>query len=109
MATNIPAKKSMGPKRKGKKQFSMVTFELEGFEGDFTIPNLKHMPLGALDAEGEAEAMRSVLRFLRASAPDVAPVLDPDDPEAMDGSEFSELFMPAWQKASGVDSGKSSS
>ena len=32
-STKKPAKKTMGPRRRNKKQYAMVSFELEAFEG----------------------------------------------------------------------------
>ena len=49
-STKKPAKKTMGPKRRNKKQYSMVSFELEAFEGEFTLPKLGSLPLGVASA-----------------------------------------------------------
>lgn len=95
------AKKTMGPKRKGKKQYSLVTFPFEPFEGDFTLPKVDSLPLGILAALDDGD-LAKFLGFLKEYAPDsVEAVADisPDD-EMQD-------FMAAWSKASGAETPKS--
>ena len=43
-------KKTMGPKRKNAKQYAMVSFELDSFEGEFTLPKLDSLPFGVAAA-----------------------------------------------------------
>lgn len=99
MATQ-PARKTMAPKRKGKKQRQLVSFEFEGFEGDFTLPALANLPLGVASALTNGDVQR-LIEFIRdATSEDMAAAV-----EAIEGDE-TEAFMQAWSDASGVDSGK---
>lgn len=98
-----PAKKSMGPKRKGAKQYALVTFEFDLFEGEFTLPKIDTLPLGILAALDDGD-LSKFLKFLKKYAPDSVEAvaeLSPDD-ELQD-------FMAAWSKASGAETPKSSS
>lgn len=94
MAT--PAKKSMGPKRKGKKQYPMVAFEFDGFEGEFTLPKLDVLPLGVAAALSDGELSR-LISFLHEYAEDSADAFEDIASDEM------ESFMDAWSKASGVE------
>lgn len=99
-STTKPAKKTMGPKRKGgKKQYSMVSFELEEWEGEFTLPKLDSLPFGVASAlqSGNGEKL---VAFLTEYAPDSAEAV-----EDLGGDEI-EDFMKAWGNASGTDLGK---
>ncbi|QUL79926.1 hypothetical protein [Brevibacterium sp. SMBL_HHYL_HB1] len=94
------AKKSMAPRRKGKKQYSMVSFELDGFEGEFTMPKIDQMPLG-VGRKFENGDIDALMDFLYEYAEDSAPVVDD-----LSGEEVQD-FMTAWAKASGVEVEKS--
>ena len=96
---NTPAKKSMGPKRKGKKQYPMVSFELDEFEGEFTLPKLDLLPFGVASALQSGNGGKLV-EFLAKYAPETAEAV-----EDLAGDEV-EGFMRAWGGASGVDTGE---
>ena len=93
------ARKSMAPKRKGEKQYSLVSFELEGFDGEFTLPKLDSLPLGVASALQAGDISR-LLTFIEQTAPDMAEVVND-----LSGDE-AEAFMAQWSEASGVDAGK---
>lgn len=98
-STKKPAKKTMGPKRRNKKQYSMVSFELEAFEGEFTLPKLGSLPLGVASALQGGDGSK-LMKFLAEYAPEsVGAVEDLSDDEVED-------FMKAWGEASGVASGE---
>lgn len=94
----MTAKKSMAPKRKGKKQFALVTFEFSDFEGEFTLPKLDTLPLGVAAGLREGD-LSKLLKFIETNAPDCL-----DAVEDLSGDEAGE-FMEAWSKASGIDGG----
>lgn len=94
-----PAKKTMGPKRKNKKQYPMVSFELEEFEGEFTLPKLDALPFGVASALQSGNGAKLVA-FLTDYAPESAAAV-----EDLGGDEV-EGFMQAWGNASGTDLGK---
>jgi len=93
------AKKSMAPKRRGKKQYPLVSFELEGFEGEFTLPKLDALPMGVAAALNDSD-LSKLLKFLNDNAPESAEAV-----EDLGGDEFGEL-MKKWSDASGVEAGK---
>lgn len=93
------AKKSMAPRRKNRKQYSMVSFEFEDFEGEFTLPKLDSLPLGVASALQNNNGGK-LMSFLAEYAPDSAEAV-----ESLSGDEV-EGFMKTWGDASGVDSGK---
>lgn len=93
------AKKSMGPKRRGKKQYAMVSFELDQFEGEFTLPKLDTLPFGVASALQSGNGGKLVA-FLTEYAPDSAEAV-----EDLGGEEV-EDFMKAWGKASGTSLGE---
>lgn len=95
----MTAKKSMAPKRKGQKQYPLVSFEFEGFEGDFVLPKLDALPLGVA-ADLSSGGIGKLMAFLEKNAPDSAGAV-----EDLSGEE-AELFMQAWGNASGVEAGK---
>lgn len=97
--TKTAAKKTMGPRRKGKKMYSMVSFELDQFEGEFTLPKLDTLPFGVASALQSGNGGKLV-SFLSEYAPDSAEAV-----EDLGGEEV-EDFMKAWGKASGTDLGK---
>lgn len=98
-STPKPAKKTMGPKRKGKKQYTMVSFEIEQFEGEFTLPKLDALPFGVASALQSGNGSKLVA-FLTEHAPESAEAV-----EDLGGDEV-EDFMKAWGKASGTDLGE---
>lgn len=100
MTTSAPAKKTMGPKRKGKKQYAQVTFPFEGFEGEFTLPKLGSVPIGVLSALDSGETEKFT-KFLDDYAPGTSEAF-----MDLGGDELSD-FMKAWSDASGDDTGKS--
>lgn len=93
------AKKSIAPKRKGKKQYPMVSFELDGFDGEFTLPKLDALPLGVAAAMNDADVSK-LMKFLHENAPDCADAVDELAGDEVGG------FMEAWAKASGAEPGK---
>ena len=95
----MAAKKSMAPKRKGKKQYPMVSFEIDEFEGEFTLPKLDSLPFGVAAALQGGNGSKLV-DFLEKHSPESAEAV-----EDLAGDEV-EGFMKAWGKASGVDAGK---
>ena len=98
-STSKPAKKTIGPKRRGKKQYAMVSFELEQFEGEFTLPKLDSLPFGVAAALQNGNGGKLVA-FLEKYAPESAEAV-----EDLDGDEV-EGFMKAWGNASGVKTGE---
>lgn len=94
------AKKSMGPKRKGKKQYSMVSFTLDEFDGEFTMPKIDLLPLGVSRSFGDGD-INALMSFLYEHAPESAPAVD-----ELSGEEVQE-FMTKWADASGVEPEKS--
>lgn len=98
--TPAPARKSMGPKRVGKKQRQMVSFELDGFEGEFTLPKLANLPLGVAAALTDGD-LPKLLEFIGETASE-------ENREAVGEIEGDEIegFMAAWSVASGVEAGK---
>ena len=94
------AKKIMAPKRKGKKQYTMVQFGLEGFEGEFTMPKIDLLPLGVSRSFGDGD-INALMSFLYEHAPESAPAVD-----ELSGEEVQE-FMTKWADASGVEPEKS--
>lgn len=94
------AKKIMAPKRKGKKQYTMVQFGMEGFEGEFTMPKIELLTLGVSRSFGDGD-INALMNFLYEYAPESAPVVDD-----LAGDEVQE-FMTEWSKASGVEPEKS--
>lgn len=85
------------PKRKkAKGKMPTVTFEVEGWEGDFTVPDLSALPVGV-----QRKLTSGDINPLVDSLGEFAAVVDD-----MDNDEVQE-FMEAWGKASNVDMGKS--
>lgn len=94
-----PAKKTMGPRRRGRKQYPMVSFELEEFEGEFTLPKLDLLPFGVASALQSGNGAKLVA-FLTDYAPESAAAV-----EDLGGDEVEE-FMKAWGDASDVQMGE---
>lgn len=98
----MTAKKSKAPKRIGIKQYTLLHFEVEGFEGEFVAPQI--------------EAMSKPKITMGLNEGDFAPLVellaeyDKGTSEAyadMDGEEQGKFFE-AWSKAGGIsDSSKS--
>src|SRR5699024_11079363 len=89
------AKKTMGPKRKNAKQYAMVSFELDGFEGEFSLPKLDSLPFGVAAALQNGNGGKLVA-FLEKYAPESAEAV-----EDLDGDEV-EGFMKAWARRRGL-------
>lgn len=95
----MATRKSMAPKRKGKKQYPLVTFTFDAFDGDFTLPKLSALPLGV--ARGLANGdVNKLIDFLEENAPDYVEAI-----EDLSGEEAQE-FMQLWAEAGGDDAGK---
>ena len=94
------SKKFKAPKRKGKKQYTMVPFELEEFEGEFVLPQLDQLPLGVAAGLSDGDIL-GLVKFLDVNAPECAEAI-----RDLGGSEVEELLQ-KWGDASGADMGKS--
>ena len=92
-----PARKSMAPKRKGKRQYPLVDVNMTGWDGAFVLPKLDTLPLGisAKLADGDVIAL---VDFLRENT-------NKETAEAIDelGGDEAEDLMEVWAKASGVE------
>ena len=97
MAATSPKKK---PVRKMKKQFEMVTFPLEGWEGDFSLPKLDLLPLGVAADLNDGNVF-ALIDFLEANSPESTAAV-----KELSGDEIGD-FMDAWGAASGADLGES--
>ena len=66
-----PARKSMAPKRKGKRQYPLVDVNMTGWDGAFVLPKLDTLPLGisAKLADGDVIALVDFLRRTRTRRP----------------------------------------
>lgn len=84
------------PKRKNSRKIETVTFEIDGFDGAFTVPSMKSLTLG-VQRKLQSGDINPTVEALG----DYAAVVDD-----MDGDEI-EAFMAAWLDASEVDLGKS--
>lgn len=78
--------------RKAKKRYTLVDFETEIFEGTFTFPSPKHLPLGVLKAFDTGDVGKLITWLEEAG-------VDKDAIEAFESLEGEELqdFMAAWQ------------
>ncbi|MCQ9367337.1 hypothetical protein NQ036_03630 [Brevibacterium sp. 91QC2O2] len=92
-------RKTMSPKRKGEKQYPMVSFEMPDFDGEFTLPKLDTLPLGIVAAL-DTGSFGEFITFLDKHAPDSAPAV-----RDIAGEEV-EVLMEHWSTASGVTAGK---
>ena len=94
-------KKSKAPRRVGKKQYTLLHFEVEGYEGEFTAPQIEAMAKPKITMgmnEGDFAPLYNLLKdYDEATAEAYAD---------MDGEDQSKFFE-AWSKAGGVDSSKS--
>lgn len=93
------AKKSMAPKRKGKRQYPLVTFEMEGFDGEFTLPKIDTLPMKVQRALPKND-MDPLMEILEEVSPGMEEAFDD-----LAGDEV-ETFFSHWTKASGVEQGK---
>lgn len=91
-------------KRKGKKQYTLVTFSFSDDFDDVTLPSFKQLPAGVLQSlEDGTDKMQEFLNNLSDGLGDVFSA----DPEvALDADEIEALFT-KWAEASGADLGKS--
>lgn len=78
-------------KRKVAKKYELVTFETPIFDGEFTLPSPKHMPLKVLNGfdKGNVGVFVDWLRDAKVSEEDIEAF------ESLDGEELAE-FMKAW-------------
>lgn len=93
------------PKRKTPKKTKMVTFSLPDYDSPFTLPSMKSVKQKEgkhMSRDQDAGFAEWLERTMGADAAEMLAFLD--DMEA----DESEVFMGAWQEASGVDLGKSS-
>lgn len=77
--------------RKAAKLYTFATFETEIFEGEFSLPLLKQMPIGtaARFSKGDFAALTDWLDDAGVPAEDI------DAIQSLDNEEF-ELFVEAW-------------
>lgn len=94
------APKSKAPKRKGKKQYTLVTFEHSAFEGEFQIPSIKEIPI-RVQRGISSQDLGPLIAFFEEYAPNAAEPFDD-----LSGEDESEEFFSKWAKASGADLGK---
>lgn len=89
-------------KRKTAKKYEVVTFETPIFEGEFSFPSAKHLPIRVLTSfqKGEIDSMLTWLSKAGVSPEDIEALQD------LDGEELGE-FMDAWTDG-GVSVPKSS-
>lgn len=91
---------SKAPRRKGAKQYTLVTFALDGWDGEFSLPKLDQMPVGVIGALNNGDLFK-LIDFLTKNAPESAEAI-----EDFSGDEL-ESLLTAWSDASGADLGKS--
>lgn len=98
----MTVKKSKAPKRTGKKQYTLIHFEVEGFEGEFIAPQMEAMSKPKITMGLNDGNFGPLVELLKEH--------DEGTAEAyadMDGEE-QQAFFSAWSKAAGVgDSSKS--
>lgn len=92
MTDNVKKPQDKMPKRRNKKEPKVVSFEVEGFDGEFEAPDLNTIPLKV-----QRHLMKGDMNLLIEALGDYGEVVDD-----MDGTEV-EDFLEAWTKASGVD------
>lgn len=100
MAATTPKKRKVS--RKTEKQYSIVKFELPQFDGEFQLPDLKHLPLRVMDALNKGQ-IGVLVDWLRESD------IHDDYLEALLdlGQDEVEEFIDLWGKGSMVDAPKS--
>ena len=95
------ATKNRKIRRKQEKRYRMVDFEVEGFEGTFSLPDLNQVPLGVQRKLRKGD-MDSFADFIgKYGGQDVLEAFDD-----MDAAEI-ELMFNAWNDASEIDLPKS--
>ena len=100
MAATAPKKRKVS--RKNEKQYSIVKFELPQFDGEFQLPDLKHLPLRVMTAlnKGDLEVLIDWLREAKVHDDYLEALLDL-------GQDEVEEFIDTWGKGSSVDAPKS--
>lgn len=78
--------------RKAQKRYTLVDFETEIFEGVFTFPSPKHMPLRVLSALDNGDIAK-LMTWLEEAGVDKDAI---EAFESLDGEELQD-FMAAWQ------------
>lgn len=78
--------------RKAQKRYTLVDFETEIFEGVFTFPSPKHLPLGVLKAFDTGDVAK-LMTWLEEAGVDKDAI---EAFESLDGEELQD-FMAAWQ------------
>lgn len=102
--TTTPRTISKQVKRKGKKQYTLVTFTFSDDFDEVTLPSFKQIPTGILASlEHGTEHLR---KFLNAQSDGLGEIFS-EDPELGLDAEETEAFFTAWAEASGTDMGKS--
>ena len=94
-------RKTKAPKRIGRKQYTLLHFQVEGFEGEFIAPQIDVLAKPKISMgmqEGDFRPLYTILH-------------EHDDATAevfidMDGEE-QQAFFAAWSEAGGTDSKKS--
>ncbi|MGO2634434.1 MAG: hypothetical protein ACTH9H_11865 [Galactobacter sp.] len=102
MATPKTISKSI--KRKGKKQYTLVTFSFSDEFDEVTLPSLKQFPPAVL--QSMADGTDEMQAFLNNLNPGLGDIFSTDPELALDADE-TEALLTAWSDASGVDQGKS--
>lgn len=95
------AKKSKAPKRIGRKQYTLLHFEVEGYEGEFVAPQLEAMSKPKITMgmqEGDFTPLYNLLKEYDEGTAEVYADMDGEDQAK---------FFEAWSKAGGADSSKS--
>lgn len=95
------AKKSKAPKRVGKKQYTLLHFEVEGYEGEFVAPqqSILAMPKVSMGMqEGDFRPLYEILKEHDEGTAEAFTEMDLDDQQA---------FFAAWSAAEGTDAKKS--
>ena len=78
--------------RKAQKRYTLVDFETEIFEGVFTFPSPKHMPMKVLSALDSGDIAK-LMTWLEEAGVDKDAI---EAFESLDGEELQD-FMAAWQ------------
>lgn len=95
-AKTAKAAKDRLPKRTKARNIEMVTFPVDGWDNEFTIPSMKTLSVGV-----QRKLTSGDLNPLVEALGEYAEVVDD-----MDADEIG-VFMEAWGDASGIDLGKS--
>src|SRR5690625_6448057 len=91
MAATAPKKRKVS--RKNEKQYSIVKFELPQFDGEFQLPDLKHLPLRVMTAlnKGDLEVLIDWLREAKVHDDYLEALLDLGQDEVRSEEHTSEL------------------